>query len=211
MRVKHIPAEKEISLWETIFGVPPSVKFEDAIFAFPAMFVLLLITYFVLVLFSSLRQRKEQKNKIALLQKLRDEEKAKGGNVVEEEILMGRGNIKSSTDYLEATGASKGREDFQKELESKSAPVMEGQIKKEENPAPAAVQKPAAAPAAPATPPAAPAKPPAVPAPAAPVTPPAAPAKPPAVPAPAAPVTPPAAPAKPAAPAVPKPPAPPQG
>ncbi|MCK5774199.1 MAG: hypothetical protein KAH57_10465 [Thermoplasmata archaeon] len=202
VKVTHYPPEEEISLWETIFGVPPSVKFESRIFAFPAVFGLIIISYLGLVLVSTLMHKREQKKKFALLQKYREEEKSKKTSVVDDEILMGSGFIKSSTDYLEATGATKGKEEFQKELESKAAPKSAADtakpavapLKSAAAPIPVAAPKPAAAPAQPA---AAPAKPTVAAAKPAPPTPPAA--------APAKPVV------TPAPPAAPKPPTPPQG
>ncbi len=203
VKVEHEPPPPINSIWTEIFGIEVNTEYGPYIYAFPAIFGLIIISYLGLVIVSTLMHKKEQKKKFALLQKYREEEKSKKGSVIDDEVLMGRGFIKSSTDYLEATGATKGKEEFQKELESKAAtkpaagaskPAV-APLKSAAAPIPVAAPKPAVAPAKPAAAPAKPA--------AAPAKPTAAPAKP-AV-APAKPV------AAPAPPAAPKPPTPPQG
>ncbi len=207
VKVIHDPPEPITSIWTEIFGIDVNAEYGQYIFAFPAIFGLIITLYLGLIIASTLIHKKEQKKKFALLQKYREEEKSKGPSVIDDEVLMGRGFIKSSTDYLEATGASRGKEEFQKELESKAEKVEGGPVKPGEKAKPStAPAKPAAAPAKPVAAPkpaVAPAKPVAAPKPAV------APVKP--VAAPQPPAKPPVAPAKSAQPAAPKPPTPPQG
>jgi len=145
VKIYHDPPPEEHSLFTLLFGVEVDVDFGSVFFAFPAVFLVLSVLFIGITLFFIAKNKREKDRKVALLEKVRADERNKKGGVIEDEILHGRGFIKSSSDYLEATGASKGKEEFQKQLQGGSQ-VQQGKPLSEDEPQKiAAPQEPAPA------------------------------------------------------------------
>ncbi|MBN1539931.1 MAG: hypothetical protein JW939_07285, partial [Candidatus Thermoplasmatota archaeon] len=112
-RILYDPPEVD----KGIFGQESFIKYGPLFYIFPALFVLMVGVYIGLFGYVNIKNNKDKKGKMGLLDKKRkEEEKAKGSSAIEEEFVSGM--QKDSRKYLEQTGAGKGREEFAKELEA---------------------------------------------------------------------------------------------
>ena len=110
VRVYHYPPPPDPSI-----PLLPDVNYGSVIYAFPSVFILVLVAYLGLVIGNTTVHKRGQKKKKALIEKMRKEKKKKESSVIDDEFTRG---VTSKT-YMERTG-SEGDEDFSKQLESAS-------------------------------------------------------------------------------------------
>jgi len=144
-RILYDPPEVD----KGIFGQESFIIYGPIFYIFPALFVLLVGVYLGLFGYVNIKNNKDKKGKMGLLEKKRkEEEKAKGSSAIEDEFVSGL--QKDSRKYLEQTGGGKGREEFAKELQAaqnkSELPAQEQETLSPvplQQPAPPAQQKPA--------------------------------------------------------------------
>jgi hypothetical protein len=112
-RIMHNPPKVEKGLWQQ----EKFIHYGPVFYIFPVLFILLVGAYFGMVSYINIKNNKDKKGKMDLLDKKRkEEEKSKESSAIEEEFVSRM--TKDSRKYLEQTGAGKGREEFAKELEA---------------------------------------------------------------------------------------------
>ena len=134
VRVNHDPPPEKVGIYGQSF-----IDYGALFIIFPVLFVLMVLAYVGSGLTYSTIKKTDKRKKLELLQRKRDEQKKETITTIEDEVstrYMG-----DSKKYLEATGASKGKEAFAKELE---AAQVKGGAKPPEQPK---AQAPAPAPA----------------------------------------------------------------
>ncbi len=101
VRIKHIKAEEPFK----IIPDPYNIEYGPIIVLFPVLFVVLVLAYLGIGLFFSMKARSEGKRKLDLIEKKKEEERAKGTSAIEDELSSGY--MKDSKRYLETTKDSK--------------------------------------------------------------------------------------------------------
>jgi len=101
VRIKHIPAPEKFK----IIPDPFNIEYGPFFVLFPILLVMLVLAYVGIGMFFSLKARSEGKRKLDLIEKKKEEERAKGTSAIEDE--MSTGYMRDSKKYLETTSDSR--------------------------------------------------------------------------------------------------------
>jgi hypothetical protein len=112
-RILHDPPEVPTG----IFQQEKFIEYGFVFYIFPALFIILVGAYLGMISYINMKNYKDKKGKMDLLdKKKKEEDKSKESSAIEEEFVSRM--QKDSRKYLEQTGAGKGREEFAKELQA---------------------------------------------------------------------------------------------
>lgn len=152
-RIEHDPPEERHSILGDLTGVDALDLLESDLMVIinPVLLIIMIAAYAGLLFFLAARYNTDRKNKMEIIEKKRKQDlETRKDTSIEEEVSSKY--MKTSQKYMESTGASKGKDEFAKELEAakqkeevKSGPVSQEQDKPQQ---PAPQQPPAQKPPA---------------------------------------------------------------
>ncbi len=131
IRVTHNSPEERHSILSDLTGIEALDLIESDIMSVinPILFLIMVGLYLGLLFFMSFKYNSERKKKMELVEKKRKDDQDKKKDTSIDDEISGT-YMKTSQKYLEATGVTKGKDEFAKELEAARAkdPVASGPV-----------------------------------------------------------------------------------